>query len=84
MNLFGELHVLMERSDRFRRKMPEEVRQHHTQEVSIQGEDIRSVVEEFKQYVLPYGSGNTHPGFMGWVQGGGVDNISPSLISPRH
>ena len=26
----------------------------------------------FKDTILPYGSGNTHPGFMGWVQGGGT------------
>ena len=27
----------------------------------------------FMRAVAPYGSGNTHPGFMGWVQGGGSD-----------
>jgi aromatic-L-amino-acid/L-tryptophan decarboxylase len=59
--------------------MPEAVRQHHTQDASIGGEDISSVFEEFKQYVLPYGSGNTHPGFMGWVQGGGAITISAGL-----
>lgn len=26
----------------------------------------------FLRSILPYGSGNTHPGFMGWVQGGGT------------
>ncbi|MDE1992453.1 MAG: cytochrome D ubiquinol oxidase subunit I [Rhizobiaceae bacterium] len=28
----------------------------------------------FRDQVLPYGSGNIHPGFMGWVQGGGTVN----------
>ena len=23
------------------------------------------------RYILPYATGNTHPGFMGWVHGGG-------------
>jgi aromatic-L-amino-acid/L-tryptophan decarboxylase len=50
--------------------MPDEVREHHKQDVCHEGEDIKNVIEEFKQYILPYGSGNTHPGFMGWVQGG--------------
>ncbi|MBB4567315.1 pyridoxal phosphate-dependent decarboxylase family protein [Rhizobium leucaenae] len=26
----------------------------------------------FRDNILPYGSGNIHPGFMGWVQGGGT------------
>lgn len=26
---------------------------------------------EFMEYIAPYGCGNLHPGFMGWVQGGG-------------
>ena len=27
--------------------------------------------QRFMQDILPYGVGNSHPGFMGWVQGGG-------------
>ncbi len=27
--------------------------------------------QRFMQEILPYGVGNSHPGFMGWVQGGG-------------
>lgn len=33
---------------------------------------IDDVYDTFRQAVLPYGSGNIHPGFMGWVQGGGT------------
>ncbi len=32
---------------------------------------LMEVHQEFLQYVLPYGTGNLHPGFMGWVHGGG-------------
>ncbi len=32
-------------------------------------EDIHA---EFMNSILPYGGGNLHPGFMGWVQGGGT------------
>jgi len=33
--------------------------------------DLADVCEEFSRAILPYGPGNIHPGFMGWVQGGG-------------
>ena len=33
---------------------------------------IAATYDNFKQAILPYGSGNIHPGFMGWVQGGGT------------
>jgi len=29
------------------------------------------VYDDFRRSVLPYGTGNTHPRFMGWVHGGG-------------
>jgi glutamate/tyrosine decarboxylase-like PLP-dependent enzyme len=32
---------------------------------------LAEVHAEVREKVLPYGSGNGHPGFMGWVQGGG-------------
>ena len=34
--------------------------------------DLAAVYATFREHVLPYGSGNNHPGFMGWVQGGGT------------
>ncbi|GAA0535344.1 aromatic-L-amino-acid decarboxylase [Rhizomicrobium palustre] len=34
--------------------------------------DLRDVYQEFAQDVLPYAAGNVHPGFMGWVNGGGT------------
>ena len=34
--------------------------------------DLAEVYESFKSDILPYGSGNIHPGFMGWVQGAGT------------
>ena len=33
--------------------------------------DLADVYEQFKNAILPYATGNTHPGFMGWVHGGG-------------
>ncbi|MDB5448631.1 MAG: aromatic-L-amino-acid decarboxylase [Phenylobacterium sp.] len=34
--------------------------------------ELAQVHQTFLQAVLPYSSGNAHPGFMGWVQGGGT------------
>lgn len=32
---------------------------------------LATVHDSFMHDILPYAAGNTHPGFMGWVQGGG-------------
>jgi glutamate/tyrosine decarboxylase-like PLP-dependent enzyme len=34
--------------------------------------DLAAAYAIFRDNVLPYGSGNIHPGFMGWAQGGGT------------
>jgi glutamate/tyrosine decarboxylase-like PLP-dependent enzyme len=34
--------------------------------------DLAAVHGNFMRDILPYTAGNTHPGFMGWVQGGGT------------
>ena len=34
--------------------------------------DLAAVYQQFRQEVLPYSVGNLHPGFMGWVHGGGT------------
>ncbi len=39
--------------------------------VPRQPSDLSEVYREFSDYVLPYATGNVHPGFMGWVHGGG-------------
>ena len=33
--------------------------------------DLAAVHDEFMRHILPYATGNVHPGFMGWVHGGG-------------
>jgi len=35
-------------------------------------QDLAQVHGQFMADIAPYGSGNRHPGFMGWVQGGGT------------
>nr|WP_235062953.1 pyridoxal-dependent decarboxylase [Paramagnetospirillum caucaseum] len=36
------------------------------------GQDLAAIDAEFRALVEPYGPGNVHPGFMGWVHGGGT------------
>ena len=35
-------------------------------------EPLEEVYAEFQRAILPYATGNTHPGFLGWVHGGGT------------
>ena len=37
-----------------------------------QGAPLEQLYEDFQRLVLPYGAGNDHPRFFGWVNGGGT------------
>src|SRR6202011_39311 len=45
---------------RFRAKLP------------LEACDLGEVYREFTDFIVPYATGNVHPGFMGWVHGGGT------------
>jgi aromatic-L-amino-acid decarboxylase len=51
--------------------IPDEVRAHFSAPVPTAPTDLAAVHDEFMRYILPFATGNTHPGFMGWVHGGG-------------
>jgi len=52
--------------------IPAEVRERFGAALPRQCEELAAVHAEFMQQVLPYAQGNVHPGFMGWVNGGGT------------
>lgn len=52
--------------------IPEQVRGKFQQNLPKQSSDLAQVHQRFMQDVLPYAVGNSHPRFMGWVQGGGT------------
>jgi len=52
--------------------MPEEVRRSFRQTLDDGQHDLESAHALFMKDVLPYALGNVHPGFMGWVHGGGT------------
>ena len=38
----------------------------------VEPSDLGEVYREFTDFIVPYATGNVHPGFMGWVHGGGT------------
>jgi aromatic-L-amino-acid/L-tryptophan decarboxylase len=54
------------------RPIPEQVRARFRGELPRQACDLGDVYNEFFEFIAPYATGNVHPGFMGWVHGGGT------------
>ncbi len=54
------------------RPIPDGVREHFRADLPRRESGLAEVHNEFLGQILPYGPGNTHPGFMGWVHGGGT------------
>ena len=54
------------------RPIPQDVRDHFLGAFPRAPQSLESVHREFLDFILPHGGGNVHPGFMGWVQGGGT------------
>jgi glutamate/tyrosine decarboxylase-like PLP-dependent enzyme len=52
--------------------IPDEVRARFRSPAPRQGEELAQVHAEFMRDVVPFTQGNVHPGFMGWVNGGGT------------
>ncbi len=52
--------------------MPDDVRHSFRQALDDRPSDLETAHELFMKDVLPYALGNVHPGFMGWVHGGGT------------
>ena len=54
------------------REPPADLRAGFREPPPLEGAPLEDVYDRFAREVLPYSSGNAHPGFMGWVQGGGT------------
>jgi aromatic-L-amino-acid decarboxylase len=52
--------------------IPDDVRARFRAELPRQASDLGDVYREFTDFIVPYATGNVHPGFMGWVHGGGT------------
>lgn len=54
------------------RPIPDGIRAALKADVPREASDLADVYREFAEHVAPYATGNVHPGFMGWVHGGGT------------
>jgi glutamate/tyrosine decarboxylase-like PLP-dependent enzyme len=52
--------------------IPRSVREAFRQPLPQEPADLASLHVTFMRQILPYSAGNAHPGFMGWVHGGGT------------
>jgi glutamate/tyrosine decarboxylase-like PLP-dependent enzyme len=52
--------------------IPDDARARFRAEFPSQPSDLGDVYREFTDFIAPYATGNVHPGFMGWVHGGGT------------
>jgi glutamate/tyrosine decarboxylase-like PLP-dependent enzyme len=52
--------------------IPDDARAAFRTEVPRAPTALAEVYREFAEHVAPYATGNVHPGFMGWVHGGGT------------
>src|SRR5260370_40327126 len=52
--------------------MRDQVRAQFHATLPRQPSDLGEVYREFSDFIVPYATGNVHPGFMGWVHGGGT------------
>ncbi|MFZ1172899.1 pyridoxal phosphate-dependent decarboxylase family protein [Bradyrhizobium sp.] len=53
------------------RPIPDEVRARFRAEIPREGSELGEIYREYSNFIAPYTTGNVHPGFMGWVHGGG-------------
>ncbi|MBR0719249.1 aspartate aminotransferase family protein [Bradyrhizobium liaoningense] len=52
--------------------IPDRVRAQFRADVPHTAAELGDVYREFSENIAPYATGNVHPGFMGWVHGGGT------------
>ena len=52
--------------------IPAEIRERFREPLPYAPSDLAEVHARFLNEIQPYATGNTHPGFMGWVHGGGT------------
>lgn len=54
------------------RPIPAETRARFREGLPRESADVGDIYREFSEHIAPYTAGNVHPGFMGWVNGGGT------------
>ena len=65
-------HVASIRERPVWKPIPDDVRARFRATLPREPSDFGEVYREFTDFIVPYATGNVHPGFMGWVHGGGT------------
>lgn len=53
------------------RPIPDEVRARFREGLPREASELGEIYREYSDFIAPYATGNVHPGFVGWVHGGG-------------
>src|SRR5262249_51355055 len=61
--------------------MPAEVVKRLAEPLPVDGQSAEQVSTDLADLILPYGVGNTHPRFFGWVHGCGTAGLLPELMA---
>jgi glutamate/tyrosine decarboxylase-like PLP-dependent enzyme len=69
-DIFDDLEAI--RSGPVWRPMPPDIRDGWSEGLPRDGADPASVYADYRARIAPYGVGNRHPRFLGWVHGGGT------------
>jgi aromatic-L-amino-acid decarboxylase len=69
-NVFDELARI--RQEPVWRRMPDTVRGQWAEALPRHAEPAETVYDTYQRLIAPYGVGNRHPKFLGWVHGGGT------------
>lgn len=69
-DMLGSLETIREQP--VWRVIPEDVRARFRQDLPSEPTALDQIHEEFMTSILPFTARNAHPGFLGWVQGGGT------------
>ncbi len=70
------------------KELPDAVRERLSEPLPRQPTPLQDVYREFVESIFPYGSGNIHPRFFGWVQGtgtptGALADLLASAMNPN-
>lgn len=62
--------------------VPEQVRERLRESVPVEGLPLEAVCDEFRNFILPWSTGNIHPRFLGWVHGSGqAGNLIAEMLA---
>lgn len=78
--MFDRLHAAGE--GRVWTPMPDAVKRRVARPAPAGPQEVGKVIDELSELILPYGNGNTHPRYWGWVQGTGtVGGVLAEMVS---